>query len=242
MKVLAVITARGGSKGIPRKNLVELHGKPLLKFTTEVALASKAFDRIILSTEDDEIAEAGKLFGVDVPFMRPAKLAQDDTPSIPVVQHAVDWAENDIGQNYDAVFLLQPTNPLRTVGDIETAIELLKTTDVDSVISYVDVGEKHPARMKQLSDSHMVIDPPFAEQYEGQRRQELPPLYLRDGSVYLTRRSVLMEQNSLKGERCRAMLMPMQRACAIDTPFDLFLAEQLLKYGEEGSFSEPIVQ
>jgi CMP-N,N'-diacetyllegionaminic acid synthase len=92
------------------------------------------------------------------------------------------------------------------------------------------VGEKHPARMKFIAADGRVIDPPFAEQYEGQRRQELPKLYLREGSIYVTRRAVLMEQNSLKGVDCRAWLIPPERSCNIDTPFDLFLAEQLLRY------------
>jgi N-acylneuraminate cytidylyltransferase len=105
----------------------------------------------------------------------------------------------------------------------------MERTGADSVIGFVDVGEKHPARMKFIADGR-VIDPPFAEQFEGQRRQDLPQLFLRDGSVYLTRTSVVMEQNSIKGRDCRAWIIPPERACAIDSPFDIFLAEQLLKW------------
>ncbi len=230
MKVLGIVTARGGSKGIPRKNIAPLHGKPLLAHTAEAALAAKRLRRVVLSTDDERIAEVGRACGLEVPFLRPPELARDDTPTIPVLQDVVRKLEAR-GDRYDAVLTLQPTNPLRRPEDIDGAIELLERTGADSVISFVDVGEKHPARMKFVASDGRVIDPPFAEAYEGQRRQDLPKLYLREGSIYLTRRDVLMEQNSLKGRDCRALIVPEERACNIDTPFDLFLAEQMLRYG-----------
>lgn len=229
MRVLGVVTARGGSKGIPRKNLAILAGKSLLQWTAEAALSSKRLNRVVLSTDDLEIAAAGRDCGLDVPFMRPAELARDDTPSIPVVQDVIKKLA-DQGEHYDALFLLQPTNPLRRAEDIDGAIEMLEATGADSVISFVDVGEKHPARMKSISPDGRVLDPEFAERFEGQRRQDLPQLFLREGSVYLTRIPVLMEQNSLKGSDCRAWLIPSERACAIDTPWDMFLVEQMLKW------------
>ena len=134
------------------------------------------------------------------------------------------------GERYDAVFILQPTNPLRRAEDIDGSIELLEASGADSVISFVDVGEKHPARMKFITSSGRVIDPPFAEAFEGQRRQDLPKLYLREGSVYLTRRAILMEHNSVQGHDCRAWMIPQERYCNIDTPFDLFIAERMLKH------------
>ena len=229
MKVLGIVTARGGSKGIPRKNIIPLLGKPLLAYTAEAALSAKRLTRTILSTEDEEIASIGSAYGLDVPFLRPAELARDETPSIPVLQDAVHRLEQ-MGETYDAVFTLQPTNPLRRPQDIDGAVDLLERTGADSVISFVDVGEKHPARMKFITADGEVNDPPFAELFEGQRRQDLPRLYLREGSVYLTRRSVLMELNSVKGNNCRAWIIPEERACNIDIPFDLFLAEQMLKF------------
>jgi CMP-N-acetylneuraminic acid synthetase len=229
MKVLGIVTARGGSKGIPRKNTIPLLGKPLLAYTAEAALSAKRLTRTILSTEDEEIASIGRAWGLDVPFLRSADLARDETPSIPVLQDAVRRLEQT-GDHYDAVFTLQPTNPLRRAQDIDGAVDLLERTGADSVISFVDVGEKHPARMKFINSEGKVIDPPFKEEFEGQRRQELPKLYLREGSIYLTRRSVLMEQGSVQGSDCRAWLIPEDRACNIDTPFDLFLAEQMLRY------------
>jgi len=229
VRVLGIIPARGGSKGIPGKNIVPLLGKPLLAYTAEAALASKRLTRVILSTDDDQIAAVGLGLGLDVPFMRPPELARDDTPTLPVLQDCVRRLEA-AGERYDAVFILQPTNPLRLASDIDGAIELLERSGADSVIGFAPVGERHPARMKMLDPEGRVIDPLFAEQFEGQRRQDLPPLYLRDGSVYVTRRDVLMEQNSIQGRDCRAWLMPVERAWNIDEPFDLFLVEQLLKY------------
>ncbi len=232
MRVLGIVTARGGSKGIPRKNIVPLLGKPLLAYTAEAALAAKRLTRTVLSTEDEEIARIGRAYGLEVPFLRPPELARDDTPTIPVLQDVVRRLEA-AGEWYDAILTLQPTTPLRRPEDIDGAIDLLEETGADSVISFVEVGEKHPARMKFITPEGRVIDPPFAEQFEGQRRQELPKMYLREGSIYLTRRSVLMEHHSLKGKDCRAWIVPMERACNIDTPFDLFLAEQFLRYHRE---------
>jgi CMP-N,N'-diacetyllegionaminic acid synthase len=229
MTVLGIVPARGGSKGIPRKNIAPLLGKPLLKYTAEAALSAKLLTTTVLSTEDEEIARIGRECGLVVPFVRPQELAHDGSPTIPVLQDVVRKLEAR-GERYDAVFILQPTNPLRRPEDIDGAIELLEQTRADSVISFVDVGEKHPARMKFISSDGRVSDPPFAEEFEGQRRQDLPKIYLREGSVYLTRQPILMEQNSVQGRDCRAWIIPQERYCNIDTPLDLFIAEQMLKY------------
>ena len=227
MRVLGIITARGGSKSILRKNLVMVGGKTLLKHTAAAALRATRLTRVVVSTDDEEIAASARQCGLQVPFMRPAELARDETPTIPVLQDVIRrLAETD--EPYDAVFTLQPTNPLRIASDIDGAIELLQRTGADSVIGFTPVGERHPARMKFLDARGRVCEPEFAEQFEGQRRQELKPLYLREGSVYLTRTKVLMEQNSIKGSDCRAWIIPRERACNIDEPFDLVLAEQLL--------------
>jgi CMP-N-acetylneuraminic acid synthetase len=230
MRVLGIITARGGSKGIPKKNIAPLMGRPLLAYTAEAALLAKGLHSIVLSTDDPEVAEVGRACGIDVPFLRPARLAEDSTPTVPVMQDVVRRLEAS-GESYDATFLLQPTNPLRTAEDIDGAIALLEHTGADSVISFVNTGERHPARMKVVDQEGRVIDPPFAEPFEGMPRQQLPKLYLRDGSVYLTRRDVLMQQNSLKGADCRAWIMPEERAWNIDSPFDLFIVEQMMRWG-----------
>lgn len=209
-------------------------GKPLLAYTAEAALRASQLRRIVLSTDDAEIAEVGRACGIEVPFLRSAHLAGDATPMVPVLQDVVRRLEA-AGERYDATFLLQPTNPLRTPGDIDGAVALLERTGADSVISFVDTGERHPARMKVIEDSGRVTDPPFAEPFEGMARQQLPKLYLRDGSVYLTRRDVLMEQGSLKGKDCRAWILPEERAWNIDSPFDLFVVEQMMKWGQRAT-------
>lgn len=205
-----------------------LLGKPLLAYTTEAALASKKLARTILSTDDVEIAQIGRGLGIDVPFLRPAELAGDDVPTIRVLQHAVRTLESG-GDKYDAVLTLQPTNPLRRPLDIDGAIDLLEHTGADSVISFTDVGEAHPARIKRIDQNGRVSDPPFAEEFEGQPRQQLAKFYRREGSIYLTRRSILMECNSIKGTDCRAWMIPEERSCMIDRPLDLLVAEQLLR-------------
>src|SRR5262245_13926725 len=126
MNVLGLIPARGGSKGVPRKNIKPLAGKPLLNYTAEAALSSQKLTRVILSTEDEEIAEVGRACGIEVPFLRPAELAQDTTPTLPVVQHALQFLEA-MGSHFDAVCLLQPTNPFRRTVDIDNCIELLES-------------------------------------------------------------------------------------------------------------------
>lgn len=205
-----------------------LLGKPLLAYTAEAALASKKLTRTVLSTDDAEIAKIGRQWGVDIPFPRPAELAGDETPTIPVLQDVVRKLEA-MGEFYDAILTLQPTNPLRRADDIDGAISLLEETGSDSVISFSDVGERHPARMKFIDAEGRVSDPPFAEEFEGKPRQALSKLYLRDGSIYLTRRSVLMEQNSLKGSDCRAWIIPEERSRNIDTLFDLRIVECMLR-------------
>lgn len=228
MRVLGLVPARGGSKGVPRKNIAQVDGQPLLKYTAEAALRSRRLSQVVLSTDDEGIAEVGRRCGLEVLFMRPPEFARDETPSLPVVHHALRRLEAD-GARFDAVCLLQPTHPLRRSTDIDGAIELLERTGADSVISFVDVGETHPARMKVIGADGRVSNPPFAEEVEGQRRQDLPKLYLRDGSIYVTRTSVLMREQSFQGRDCRAWIIPRERACNVDTPFDLVVAEQLLK-------------
>jgi len=228
VRVLGLIPARGGSKGVPRKNLRLVAGKPLLAYTAAAALAARRLSRVVLSTEDEEIAELGRRCGLEVPFLRPVELAQDTSPMLPVVQHAMRMLEAS-HDRFDAVCLLQPTNPLRRAVDIDGAIDLLEHSGADSVISFVEVGDRHPARMKYLAADGRVINPPFAEEVEGQRRQDLSKLYLREGSIYLTRSTVVMERNSMQGDYCQALIISEERACNIDTLFDLFVAEQLLK-------------
>jgi len=227
-KILAVIPARGGSKGVPRKNIRLMAGRPLIVYTLEAAMAvRRRLHRLIVSTDDAEIAELARRYGVDVPFMRPAELAGDRVPMIPVLQHAVKMVEAMDNIHLDWVLLLQPTAPFRTSQDIEAALDLAAGGGCDSVISVVQVFAVHPTLMKRIENDRLL---PFCiEEQEGTRRQDYqPPAYMRNGAIYLTRRAVLMEQNSIWGQVIRPYVMPEERSVSIDSELDLKLAELML--------------
>ena len=222
MKVLGLIPARGGSKSIPNKNLIDLGGRPLIKWTIDAAKKS-SLSRVIVSTENDEIAGVSKSFGVEVPFTRPISLAQDKSQTIDVVLHALSV----IDEQFDAVMLLQPTSPFRTSDDIESALALFDKTS--SVISVAAVDGTHPARMKYLENG-LLIDPLFVEEVENMPRQNLRPMYIRNGAVYLTSVSDL-NKRTFKGESSWALVMPKERSINIDSQFDLLLARMMLDRG-----------
>ena len=226
-KTLAIIPARGGSKGVPRKNIKDLSGKPLIAWTIESALQVEGIDKLIVSTDDQEIKNVALKWGAEVPFTRPEELAGDKAKAIPVLQHAVTFLEEQ-GQSFDAVMMLQPTSPMRLAKDIEACLGMMQADQsCTSVISVTGVGEYHPARMKYL-EKGVLVDPPFCESYENQPRQELEPMYIRSGAIYLVRRKVLMEEHSLKGRRSLGYVMPKERSVNIDAPFDFELAEWLM--------------
>lgn len=223
MRILGVIPARGGSKGVPHKNIRPLAGKPLIVHTIEAARASR-LSKVIVSTDDESIAEVARRAGALVPFVRPADLASDSAKSMDVAIHALKTMEAEDAIQYDAVMLLQPTTPFRSVEDINNAIDKLSgNPEADSVISVVDVEGHHPARMKYIEDGRLV-DPPFVEAYENQNRQELRPMFIRNGAVYLTRRETLL-QRSYKGKVSLALIMPGELSINIDTLRDFDLAE-----------------
>jgi CMP-N-acetylneuraminic acid synthetase len=224
MKILGVIPARGGSKGVYKKNIKLLNGKPLIAYTIEAAIDSN-LTKVVVSTDDQEIAAVAKSYGAEVPFIRPDHLATDSAKSMPVILHALKFVEQLDEEKYDAVLMLQPTTPFRTTKDINEAIAILESTNADSVISVVDVEGHHPARMKFL-DNGKLIDPPFCESYENQPRQELQAMYIRNGAIYLTKRDTLLN-NSFKGNDCIALIMPASRSVNIDTELDFEYAEFL---------------
>jgi CMP-N-acetylneuraminic acid synthetase len=227
MKVLGIIPARGGSKGVTGKNIKHLAGKPLIAYSIDAAKDS-GLSKLIVSTDDEQIADVARGLGADVPFLRPDFLASDTAKSLDVSRHALLTMETSDNVQYDAIMLLQPTTPFRTTEDINQAIELLLANpDADSVISVVDVQGHHPARMKYLEEG-VLIDPPFCEAYENQNRQELRPMYIRNGAIYLTKRDTLLN-NSYKGNKCLGLVMSSARSSNIDTLFDFKLAEWLFQ-------------
>jgi CMP-N-acetylneuraminic acid synthetase len=227
-RVLGVIPARGGSKGVPRKNVQPLCGKPLIAYAIESALdALDVLDRVIVSTDDEEIAAVARRYEVDVPFMRPAELSGDRVAMVPVLQHAVRFVEEEESGHYDWVCLLQPTEPFRTADDIRAALERGRRGGCDSVISVVQVSAAHPMLMKRIENDQLL--PWCIPEPEGTRRQDCSPAaYMRNGAVYLTKRDVLMEGNSIWGDTIRPMVMPPDRSVNVDTELDLMLAEILM--------------
>ena len=231
MRVLGIITARGGSKGIPGKNLKPLGGRPLLDFTIDAA-NDTPLDRLILSTEDAKIADAARALGCEVPFMRPAELARDETPHLPVIVHAVQWLRDHDNYVADVVVILQPTSPLRSSADIAAALRMLELSGADSVVSVNHVpAHAHPMRMLKVaadgSATLFVTGEPVRNRIN--RRQDLPDAYVMNGAVYACRTDVLFgPQPSLYGDRVVAYPMPIERSISIDTPEDWEEAERQL--------------
>lgn len=213
---------------MPRKNVQLLCGKPLLCYTAEVALAARRLSRVILSTEDEQIAEIGRWCGLDVPFLRPASLAEDNTPMLPVVQHAVRSVEAR-GEYFEAICLLQPTNPLRSAEDIDACIELLEKSGADAVVTTLPIPAEYNPHWAYLQNEDGLLFLSTGEAAPIARRQDLPPAFHREGSVYATRRDIIMEGNSLYGRRLLGYLLSPERCVNIDGPADWERAERLLQ-------------
>ena len=225
--VLGVIVARGGSKGLPHKNILPLAGKPLIAHTIDAALGAHLLHRVLVSTDDEQIAQIARQYGAEVPFMRPSELAQDDTLTYPVLVHAVQLLDEQQGYRPDYVMLLQPTSPLRTTHDIDNAIRLAEANDADGVVSLCEV-KHHPYLTKGVSDDGRVVDfltldKPLEVAYS--RRQDLPKAYAINGAVYLVRPQVLVDRQTFYTDRTYAYIMPVERSLDIDTSWDLRLAE-----------------
>ena len=225
MTFVGLIPARGGSKGVPRKNLRCVGGQPLVSLAVASALACGRLNRVIVSTDDAEIAEAAQRAGADVPFLRPARLAEDDTPAVAVARHAVEWLES-YGATVDAIVILQPTSPLRRTSHIDAAIDRFLETGADSVVTVCEV-EHSPFWMQRLEKDRLV--PLLPSGMLAQRRQDLPPVYRLNGAVYVVRRRLLMEDGGIMGPDTRAVVMAQADSIDIDSDLDFQLAELELK-------------
>lgn len=227
--MLGVITARGGSKGIPKKNTKELLGKPLIVWTIEVAQKSKSITDLVVSTDSREIVEVSEKYGVQVPFIRPEHLAQDNTPHLPVMHHALEMMEKLSGCLYDIIVILQPTSPFRQVLDLDATIAKLIDSEADSAVSVTEVeARSHPMKMKKMVSGDLVY-PYVVDETEGIRRQDLPVCYRRSGDVYAMTRSCLVEKNSLYGNSTIGHVVDGQRSVDIDEPRDWLIAELIGK-------------
>jgi CMP-N-acetylneuraminic acid synthetase len=231
MRVLGIITARAGSKGIPGKNLKLLGDRPLIDYTIDAA-NDTPLDRLILSTEDAKIAKVARELGCEVPFMRPAELARDETPHLPVILQAVQWLRDREKYVPDVVLTLQPTSPLRSAADIAAALRMLELSGADSVVSVNEVtAHAHPMRMLRVdADGNaklFVTGEPVRNRIN--RRQDLPKAWVMNGAIYACRTEILFDANpSLYGDRVVAYPMPPERSVSIDTLEDWSEAERAL--------------
>lgn len=228
IKALAVVPARGGSKSIKLKNLAPLCGRGLIEYTFEAAKGSELLDRVVLSTDSEQIAAVARACGVEVPFMRPAELAGDDCPTLPVIRHAVEFLQREDDYRPDYIVILQPTSPLRTARHIDEALTLLIDSGADSVVSVIEVPHQfNPCSVMELQDDRLVPFMPDSEQYN--LRQHKPVFYARNGAaVYAFRYETLFEKNSIYGDDCRPYFMSPDESVDIDEPLDLEIAELLL--------------
>nr|WP_315199048.1 acylneuraminate cytidylyltransferase family protein [uncultured Flavobacterium sp.] len=228
MKILAIIPARGGSKGVPGKNIKLLNGKPLLGYTSEIALQSKHLTEVIVSTEDEQIAEVAKSLGIKVPFIRPMALAQDNTPTIDAIIHALQWYEN---QNifFDAVCLLQVTSPFRTLEFLNMAIEKFIERNSDSLVSVQRVPHEYNPHWTFEVNDEGNLKIATGETKIIPRRQELPTAFHRDGSIYITKAKVLQEEHSLYGKSTAFIESELEFYVNIDSLQDWEKAEKMIQ-------------
>jgi CMP-N-acetylneuraminic acid synthetase len=224
--VLALIPARGGSKGIPDKNVRPLAGQTLLHYAAQAATASGVVDRSVLSTDSERVAAEGRRAGLEVPFMRPAALAQDDTPMLPVIEHALN-ALADSGWDPEIVVLLQPTSPLRTGAQIRAAVQALRDTKADSVVTVVELSRHlSPDYVMRIDEGRLV--PFLPEGVRITRRQDARPAFVRDGTAYVFWTRTLREMRSIYGEHCHPLVVAAHESITIDTPDDWEAAERRL--------------
>lgn len=226
MNILALIPARGGSKGVPRKNVKLLAGKPLIVWTIDAALKASGLTRVVVSTDDPEIAETSRRYGAEVPFLRPAELASDKASSVDVTMHAVAWLEDNQRYRPDFILLLQPTSPLRTASDIEAAIAVQRNKKAQAVVSVCKVT--HPPQwLRRLGPDGELL--PWQDGIEPSWRQDADPVYQLNGAIYLIRTEALVNKKSFFPDGTFAYIMPHERSLDIDTSWDFYLAELILK-------------
>ncbi len=228
MVVVAIIPARGGSKSIPRKNIKMLGGKPLIAYSIETALESEMVDRVIVSTDDSEIAEVAKKYGAEVPFIRPKELAQDNTPMLPVLQHAIKFLEGKEKLKVDYIVLLDPTTPFRTVEDMDACIKKIKETNADSVDSVCEY-EHNPYFNGMLIKEKDKLVPLNKKHNRAGTRQEVPIVYRENAAVLVVKRDVLMKKNKLFTDNMRGVVMTQENSVNIDTPIDWEYAEFVME-------------
>lgn len=230
MKLLTIIPARGGSKGVPGKNRIPVYGKPLVAWTIECALCTDVSQKIVVSSDDVSILSIAKCYENVVASYRPDSLSQDQTPITEVIEYLLSQEEAGGCPPYDAVLLLQPTAPIREPRHILGVINALKS-GINSVISVVEMRDLHPARMYRLECDELS---PLIPEYEHARRQDIPPAYYRNGSIYLVRTEAFRMQRTVMAKPSAGYLMEGNLLLNIDEPRDMLIAEPLIAAWQEG--------
>jgi CMP-N,N'-diacetyllegionaminic acid synthase len=223
--IFGLIPARGGSKGLPQKNIRPLNGKPLIAWTIETALQFNGFDQVFVTTDDPEIATVSKQYGASVPFIRPAELATDEAKGIDVVIHALNWLAEH-GHHYDLVFLLQPTSPLRQVDDIKECLDLFLQKQAGAIVSVCEA--EHPPLWMNTLGPDLCMKDFLRKEIADENRQSLSKYYRINGALYLSDWDYLMKNQGFMGNETYAYIMPKERSVDIDTELDLKFAEFLL--------------
>ena len=225
--VLAIVPARGGSKGVPGKNVRPLAGRTLLDYVADAARGSGVVDRAVLTTDSEDVAAAGRAAGLHVLPLRPASLAADDTPMLPVVRHAIEQVAGE-GFVPELIVLLQPTSPLRRPEHVRDAVRLLRETGADSVVTVVEVP-RHLSPDYVMRIDAGLLRPFLTEGARVTRRQDARPAFSRDGTVYAFRRDTIERHGSIYGEDCRPLVIGQDESLSIDTPRDWADAERALQ-------------
>jgi CMP-N,N'-diacetyllegionaminic acid synthase len=223
---LGIVPARAGSKGVPGKNIRPLAGRPLIDYTARAARESGVLDRVILSTDSEEIADIGRRCGLEAPFIRPAHLAADDTPMLPVVRHAIDTLAAD-GWIADVIVLLQPTSPLRRAAHVRDVVERLRSSKADSVVTVVEVP-RHLSPDYVMRIESGLLKPFLPEGQRVTRRQDARPAFSRDGTAYAFWRATIERYGTIYGERCEPLVIDAADSLSIDSPEDWAAAERVL--------------
>ena len=232
MNVLGIIPARGGSKGVAGKNIRLVAGDPLIAYSIRTAQESRFLTHFLTTTDDAGIAEVAERYSSPV-LIRPSELAQDDTPVVSAVLHALEYAEQETGELYDIIILLQPTSPIRQGTDIDAVIQMFeKDSELEGVISVCAMHDIHPARMYNLDEDGWMA--PLWSEWETTRRQDLPAIYYRNGAIYAVRRSTLIEKRTLMSKRKKAYVMPVERLANIDDERDLVITSALVQMWKDG--------
>ena len=230
-KILAIIPVRGGSKTVPKKNIKLLGGKPLLYYILTAALGSKLLSKVVVSSDDDEILSVAEEFGgKDVVLKRPKELAEDTTPDVPVLQHAVREMEAREGVRYDSVVMLHATTPFIRTEDIDASLKKLIETNADSVVSVYRVTDAHPIKMKKIVDDVLLPYVDSMSEDSTVRRQDLPAVYRRNAGIYASKRNIVMEDGKVWGKVVRPYLMSEERSVDINTLLDFHVAEAVLEF------------